>query len=359
MRWSVPIVKVFNISIELHITFILFFGFLALVGIQTVLFFILLFSVVLAHELVHSMCAIFHGLRVPKITLLPIGGLASIELPQDPEIEIKVAIAGPIFNFVLAGVSLLLLILWDGSFIGVNMIIEKLSEGDIGIDNITQVLSTMIYMNIIIGAFNLLPAFPMDGGRVFRGMLALWIDYVTATKFATVVGQVIFLGLAFLGILNLNLWWVIIGIFLSYAGSSEMKFVSLRNAISDIKIEDVAIKNIPYANQSLRWSQFMDTVYRRGQNIYLLVDIRGSVRKVMDIRDQKPKGNKDSISESLGSSFKVVPGDSLLVDCLKDIMSGEIILVNSQDKLQGYVTEEDLSGVLGAMTLKKRLLGHI
>lgn len=359
MRWSISIIKILGISIEVHITFILFFGFLGFIGLQAVAFFLMLFLIVLAHELVHSITAILHGIKVPRITLLPIGGLAQIELPEDPELEIKVSIVGPLFNFALAFAGIIALMAYDGSFIGLGSIVSGITDGELGIGSFSQLLSTMIYMNLILGAFNLLPAFPMDGGRIFRGILALWTDYLTATKIATFIGQIIFLGLALLGILKMNIGLVIIGAFLAYAGSSEMRFVSIKDSVSGILIGDVAIKGIPCASDKMNWSQFMSTVYMTGQNKYILVGDDGAVRKVMDIRNQSPKDGDEGVSDSIGNGFSVVDETVPLADCLKELMSGRVILVRRGESLSGYVEAEVVRGALTAISIKKRVLKDI
>jgi len=359
MRWSFQLLRIYGISIELHLTFVLFFMFLAMAGVSAFLFFTLIFSVVLAHELVHSMTAIFHGIRVPRITLLPIGGLASIELPRDPSLEIKVSIAGPLFNFVLAGICFLMLFAIGTDFIGFTPIIEGLSAGDFGMDSFSSVLSVMIYMNLMLGAFNLLPAFPMDGGRVFRGVLALWMDYAGATRIATLIGQVIFIGLAFIGILQLNILLVIIGIFLSYAGSSEMRFVSITQLIGDLKFADIAVPGIRYASCELDWTQFMDTVYRRGESLYIIVDEMGVVTDVIDTAMASPRSAAQTLAETKGVDFKVIDGGLKVADNLKDLLTRRVILVTEEGRLLGYVTSDKMNEALSAIALKKRIFKRI
>ncbi len=344
MKWSYRLFRVAGISVELHLTFLLFFALILLgAGVQALMFFAIIFTVVLAHEMIHSLTAMIHGIQVPKITLLPIGGLASIELPEDPLLELKVSAAGPMFNFLLAGIGGALLVLSNAEFIGYDEVVSSIFEGTFSMGSVSGILSVLISVNLILGAFNMLPAFPMDGGRVFRGVLALWMDYGRATRVATMVGQFIFLTLAFLGLLMGNLWWIIIGVFLSYAGSSEMKYANLRRMVRGIRLRDIAVPHMSYANKNLSWRDFMELVYRPDRRKYLLVDSDGMLSGVLDLNDVERVDAESPVGDTEGSDYVVLEADTNVEDALKTLLSKKLALVADEGRIIGYVTPETVS----------------
>jgi Zn-dependent protease len=344
MRWTYRIFKVNGISVELHLTFILFFLLiLAFSGVQAFLFFSLIFTVVLAHELIHSFTAIIHGIRVPRITLTPIGGLASIELPDDPVLEIKVSVVGPLFNFMLAGIGVIMLYAVDSGYTGFGQVVQSVFSDDYGMGSLQSVLSVIVSMNFTLGAFNMLPAFPMDGGRVFRGVLALWMDYAKATRIASAVGQLMFACLTVLGILSGNIWWVFIGLFLYYAGGSELRYVNLRSIIGDARMRDLASSGISYVSASLTWREFMSTVYRKGRRLYLIVGPDGALRGVLDVGQVAGAAPDGLVGDSQTAEYGVLDGRLRAADALKQILSKRLVLVVEDGKFIGYVDPETLS----------------
>ncbi len=189
MKWSWKIGKIAGISLYVHTTFWLLLGWIAVSqflekrswthAMGGVLFVTVLFSVVVLHELGHALMARRFGIRTRDITLLPIGGVARLErMPEDPKQELLVALAGPAVNVALAAVLFVLIVLVMGIDALHNI---QLIGGEF--------LINLLMVNVGIAVFNLLPAFPMDGGRVLRALLAMWMDYARATQIAANVGQ--------------------------------------------------------------------------------------------------------------------------------------------------------------------------
>ncbi len=355
MRWSYPLFRVYGISVEAHLTFILFFALIALADFTGAVFLLILFTTVLAHELVHSITAINYGVRVPKITLLPIGGLASIDLPDDPLLELRISIVGPLFNFILGGFSAVMLYLVGGEFIGYESLVDGIFTGSFGMGTVSSVLSLTLYVNLVLGGFNMLPAFPMDGGRVFRSVLALWMDYVKATRIATTVGKFIFLCLAFAGIFTGNLWWVIIGVFLSYAGGGELKYVNLKAILEGRKLEDIAVQKMSYVSEHLSFKEFMSRVYVRGQSIYLVVGSDGVLKKAIDVRELGEVDPEKSVGEARGIGYVVLDGGLPVSKVLKVVLGSRLVLVASKGMFIGHITPELLADVIGAESVIRRL----
>ena len=215
---SIRIGSLAGVDIFVHWTFLLLLGFFLLSGLATgqglaaalagVGFVMVLFGCVVLHELGHAMAARRYGVSTRDITLLPIGGLARLErMPEKPSEELVVALAGPAVNVVIAGV--LAAILWP--FGGV----EGIVSGE-------SILHSLLRVNLLLVAFNLLPAFPMDGGRVLRSLLAMRMEYVRATDIAARVGQVMAVLFALMGLLVLqNPFLVLVGVFVFFAAGAE------------------------------------------------------------------------------------------------------------------------------------------
>jgi len=172
--------KLFGVPIRIHPSFLWLLLFLALVtGLETVAWILVVFLFVVLHELSHSLTARAHGIPVHDITLLPIGGVARMGMmPEDAATEFRIAIAGPLFNFTIAAVAFALLALLGP---------DPGRSGLMGA--LVFILEIILVVNLGLGIFNLLPAFPMDGGRVLRAFLTTRVGYLEATHRAARVGR--------------------------------------------------------------------------------------------------------------------------------------------------------------------------
>jgi Zn-dependent protease len=240
--------KLFTISgiaIRMHITFPLIliwaaiqFGYLAGTGWVGAWFGVivvtLLFVIVTLHELGHSYAALFYGVPVKQIVLLPIGGVAQLkEIPENPVKEFVIAIAGPAVNFALA--VMLGLIAWAFNIAILNPI-EVLE----GLERITftQIFTYVFIYNIFLAVFNLLPAFPMDGGRVLRALLATRLEYSRATAISASVGRGMAWLLGLWGFLGGGFFLIIIAFFIYIGASQEEAQVKNRSLLRGLTVRD-------------------------------------------------------------------------------------------------------------------------
>ena len=202
MNRSFSLGSILGIAIKVHWTFFLLVTWIFLASLLSgsdmsaatsqAAFVLLLFGCVVLHELGHALAARCFGIQTEDITLLPIGGLARLErMPRHPFQEIVVALAGPAVNVVIATLLLILIGLPSG---GSSAFMGKLLG--------TGTLEQLVFVNIALVAFNMLPAFPLDGGRVLRALLAIFLDYSVATRSAARLGQVFAVGLGLLGLAN-------------------------------------------------------------------------------------------------------------------------------------------------------------
>jgi Zn-dependent protease/predicted transcriptional regulator len=242
MKWSWRIGRLAGIDVRMHVTFLILLSWVCIshfrlrqsmadvaIGFG---FIVALFAIIVLHELGHALTARRFGIRTRDITLLPIGGVARLErMPEDPKQELLVALAGPAVNVFLAG--LLFLVTSPAAAIEpVNAI--RLVGGNL--------LLKLMWVNIGLAGFNMIPAFPMDGGRVLRAALALRMDYVRATEIAARLGQALALGFGFVGLFY-NPFLVFIALFVWIGAAAEASTVQIKSAIGGIPVGRVMIRN--------------------------------------------------------------------------------------------------------------------
>jgi Zn-dependent protease len=243
MRWSWQIARVRGIPVYVHFTFLLLLVWVILEhylrdyklgeAVRETLFVALVFGIIVLHELGHALAAARYGIATRDITLYPIGGLSRLErMPDDPRQELVVALAGPAVNVALAALA----------FVGMAAMAEfgsaarpRLVEG--------ALLPRLFWVNVGLVLFNLLPAFPMDGGRVLRALLALRMDYARATQAAATVGQGMALLFGFGGLYIHNPLLVFIALFVWIGAAQEAHLVQTRSALAGIPVAEAMVRD--------------------------------------------------------------------------------------------------------------------
>ena len=250
MGWSFQIARINGISIKVHITFFLI---LILGAVQWgsitgtiegalygVVLMILLFTCVTLHELGHSLVAVHFGIPVREITLLPLGGVSLITRnPDKPRQEMLIAIAGPFVNVVIAVILFVAL----GGLGGVDLLNGRGLLGDMGKPSLTSMLLWLLAANVTLVAFNLIPAFPLDGGRFMRALLAIPLGYRRATRIASVVGQVIALGIGIFGLVDGNFILILIAVFVFFGAGQETATADSKTVLTTRRVGDAYNKN--------------------------------------------------------------------------------------------------------------------
>ena len=240
MKSSWKIGRVAGIEIHLHFTFLLLLAWVGLShylqrrdwndAVSGLTFIIALFTIVVLHELGHALAARRFGIRTRDITLLPIGGVARLErIPEKPREELLVALAGPAVNLVLAGLLFAILSLGRER--------SPLTEFSlVGGDLLTK----LMWVNLSLAGFNLLPAFPMDGGRVLRAVLAMRLDYVRATNIAAAIGQGMAWVFGFLGLFT-NPFLLFIALFVWIGAAQEAGMAQMKSALAGLPVDRVML----------------------------------------------------------------------------------------------------------------------
>jgi Zn-dependent protease/CBS domain-containing protein len=283
MGGSFRIGRAFDIDVKVHWTFLLllaFFGFAAYQNsgslasaLVTVGIIVALFVCVLLHEYGHSIVAQRLGIEIADITLLPIGGLARLKsLPEKPWDEVKIAIAGPLVNVVLAPIFFGIALLLGGSLTTPPDILG-------GVQSAGQVFVYLGFINVALVVFNLIPAFPMDGGRVLRGLLATRLGPVRATDIASAVGQFFAAAFFLIGLLGGNLLLALVAVFIFFGASGEAQMVRQRETMRGLLVSDVmgSRRRTETVTPYHTFGQVLDLVIHGYQEDFPVVDEEGNL----------------------------------------------------------------------------------
>ena len=347
---SYRIGKIFGIDIEIHFTFILVLLFIFLYsslfvggglvsGISALIYFAILFTLVILHELAHSAVAIVSGIRVSKITLLPIGGVATMEIPEKPSLELVMAIAGPLLNFTLAFIFLIPLVMY--SIVTDHSTFASGLSGALSpkaIFSIEGILLLIIAANLVLGSFNLLPIFPMDGGRIFRAILAFFMDYVDATEIAVILGQFMSVLMTILGFVLGNIFLVLIGILIFFAGDQELKVVKLRHSLKGIYLRDVTLRDLERVPSNMTLAEFFRNKFSN-HIFYAIVDDQDEIHGYLDLRtipELKDKGIMQKKIEELSLKAPILDINSEVSDVLLKLLESDFVFVSENGKIIGY-----------------------
>jgi Zn-dependent protease/CBS domain-containing protein len=355
MRWSFRIATISGIPVYVHATFVALVAFLFLsdwmrgrdvsAALGGVLYVLAIFGAVVLHEFGHALTARHFGIRTRDITLLPIGGLARLErLPSVPRQELWVALAGPAVNFALAALAgLLILLMPDSPFV------VSGNGGDL--DNAfrglpTGVLPRFLATNIWLALFNLIPAFPMDGGRALRAILAERMDYVRATDKAASLGQGLALIFGFIGLFT-NPFLLFIALFVWMGASAEASSVSVRAAIEGIPVSRAMITDFRSLDASSLLQDAAALVIAGSQRDFPVLDagrLAGVLTRDALVRGLAEKGLMSPVRESMAVDFQTIEPQETLERALERLHECQcpVLPVTAGDRLVGLLTADNV-----------------
>ena len=309
-------------------------------ALVTVVIVVALFLCVLLHEYGHSLVAQRMGIKVQDITLLPIGGLARMkEMPERPIDEVKVAVAGPLVNVVLAPIFIGLAFLFGFDYTTLANIVEPQ-------DSLGNVLLYIGGLNVFLVLFNMIPAFPMDGGRVLRGLLATRFGPVRATDIASKVGQVFALVFFLVGVLAVQPFLALIAVFIFLGAGGEQQMVRQRETMRGLLVSDVMGTKrrtetiTPYHN----FGQVLDAVIHGYQEDFPVVNEEGDLVGILtrsEIMTAAHSPDKfSSVRDLMKTEFPTISPDA---DLFKD---GHRMLQESNLRAIPVVKAGELVGLL-------------
>jgi Zn-dependent protease/CBS domain-containing protein len=353
MGWSIRLFSVAGTAVRIHLTFFLLLAFVAasawlrpgggpMAAIDQVVFIALLFLCVVLHEFGHVFAARGYGIRTSDVTLLPIGGVASLErMPEKPGQEIVVALAGPAVNLVIAAVLALGL---GASFdLGQMAQLEEVRSSLVG---------RIAAANVALCVFNLIPAFPMDGGRVLRALLTIRLGYTRATRVAATIGQGLAFAFALLGLLG-NPLLILIAVFIFLAASGEAGYVQAREYTRGYLASHAMITAYETLAPAAVADDAAALILRTTQQEFPVVDGAGVMRGVLTrdalIRALQQSGGATPILDIMDRDIPTVPENACLDNVFERVQRSAARLVGVVDpagRLVGYITAENLSELI-------------
>lgn len=347
MKWSVPIARVAGIPVRIHLSFLLAViwavglgwhegGWYS--GVWAGALIVILFVCVVLHELGHSLVAIAFGSEVTSVTLYPIGGVAGLRsVPRQPAREILMAVAGPAVNGVIVIALASLrggLPDWAGAAVFPN--------------SAPELWDALIRANIILAGFNLLPAFPMDGGRILRALLAMRLPYVQATRTAAAIGQALAVGIILLGICATNPFLALIGVFVFLGAAMEERAAVTENVLKHLRVRDVMTHRFlcVHPDDSLADCMRLEQETKKGD---FLVEYEGRVVGLLssaDLRDaMRAQGAHVPVAQAMRKVFVSVDAAAPMDRLYRDMsaMNQPIFPVIDQGRVVGVLTPELIS----------------
>ncbi len=292
MRGAIRLIRLFGIPVQVHWSFFLLFVWVAYIGWSSglglysagwlALFMVALFVCVVMHEFGHALMARRFGIRTHDITLLPIGGVARLDrIPEQPGQELLVAIAGPLVNVVVAAALWGWLSWQRGLWVSDALMTLVHPSGALFLYS-RNFLPALAFTNLFVAAFNMLPAFPLDGGRVTRALLSLWWPRVTATRIAAYLGQGIALLLLLLAFLNFDLILGLIAVFVFTTASREYRYVRDSQMLTSVPVHHVMRRRYTLLAPSDPVGLALRLMTRNGEQGFLLLDELGRPSMAVD-----------------------------------------------------------------------------
>jgi len=338
---SIKIATVKGIDIRIHLTFLLIILWAAIEGgtgieggLRGAIFGIvsttLLFFCVVLHELGHSFQALRYKVKVRNITLLPIGGVAQMEsIPEKPSQELAISLAGPAVNFAIVGLlaplALWILVTQIAAYLGqpayllsgtgrgvLSWILDGLFYGT----GWKALVFYLLSMNVSLGVFNLIPAFPMDGGRVLRALLALRLDYLRATRIAVNVGRGLAVLLGVAGLMLFQFPLVLIAVFIYTSAGYERRMVEVKKALQGLQVRQAVTRELRAVTPATPLAHVLDLIFHGYQSNFPVVEGRQVVGVL--IREDilaalRERGPNVPVGQVMRTDFPVVNlSDSLL-----------------------------------------------
>lgn len=366
MRSGIRLGKIFNIEIFIDYSWFLIFAIIAWLLaasyypsfnlgtsiLQNILFAvltaILFFSSVLTHELAHSVVANRYGLKIERISLFIFGGVAELfDEPTDAKTEFKVAIVGPFISLVIAVIFFLLYLL-----------IQKYSPNSI----VSLFAITLSEVNVLLAGFNLLPGFPLDGGRILRSVVWMFNKNLQeATRIATLSGRVIAAAIVILGIVRVlttdffgGIWLILIGIFLYQAAGQNYLELLIKLALNKVKVREVMNPAIVTVTPFLTINDLIEEYFLRHNYTALPVVLDNTVVGIVTLNDIRANSSKLNEMSRVHEVMRKVNNniflnqDDKVIDALKKMVDSKVsfVSVKRDEKLVGILTMDDIVNYL-------------
>lgn len=350
MKWSWKIARLWGVNVYVHVTFLILLAWVGISAYQVrqswvdvgtgILFIFALFGIVVLHEYGHALTARRYGIQTRDITLLPIGGVARLErMPDDPRQEFLVALAGPAVNVALAAAF----------FISLTLMRQSGTWQEVSVAG-GNFLNKLFWINVFLAGFNMLPAFPMDGGRVLRALLAMRMDYVRATRVAATIGQAMAFLFGFVGLFY-NPFLVFIALFVWMGAAAESNAVQMRSALGGLPLHHAMIRDFRTLSPSDPLRRAIDHILAGFQQDFPVLEdgrVVGVLTRSNLIKALSQQGQNGLVSEFMMPLKETAEEDELLENAFARLQKCDChaIPVMRNGSLVGLLTMDNVGEFL-------------
>jgi len=364
-QYSISLRKLFGIPITIHWTFWILIVWIVVNGVMKgqsssqllwyVLFVMAIFVCVGLHELGHALAAKRYGIKTHSITFLPIGGVARLmKIPDKPKQELIITIAGPMVNIIIALVLGIVLLLT-----------KRIPFSAENLDLITSInasnfLFMLFLINIMLFIFNMIPAFPMDGGRIFRALLSFVFPRLKATRLAVRVGQGFAIVFVLLGLLY-NPFLIVIAIFITLGAQTELQDVKFSKTLDQYKASDLMMRKFEIFNEDQSLYSAVTEILRGQDKVFIVKDDYGPTgffTKNDILKGLSEMGQKTMLKNIMRTNLNWVKENQNGVT-IYDLMKKEqlpILLVGDQNQLSGIINFENIQEFIQLQASQKKFL---
>lgn len=353
MRWSYTIGRFAGTEVKIHVTFILLLAWIAytayqdagtVAAVSDTLFFVCFFLCILLHEFGHIRMARRFGVRTPDVILLPIGGVARLErIPEEPRQELLIALAGPAVTLAIV-IALAAVVLASGEA----MVLRDPLAGEV------PFVARLLVSNLLVLVFNLIPAFPLDGGRVLRALLARKLGLVRATRIAGTVGQIFAVGLGIVGWVVLHApLTMLVAFFIFLGAGAEASAVAAREAGRGLRVAQMMVTDFRTIPIHATLAQAVDLLLTGEQREFPVVDNLGRTEGILTrdnlIRGLSRAGPTSMVAEAMTPSAPTVSptlGFQEALDRLRASGLPALPVVDAGGALVGLLTMDNITDLL-------------
>src|SRR6266566_558062 len=365
-NWSIPIGRLFGVEVRLHLTFVFLLAFVwmaeaAMKGNSTpgrVLTLVaIIFGSVVLHELGHALVAQREGLQAKAIILLPIGGITIMDDTHTTATpgaiawkrDIRISLAGPLVNLAIALLSAALVLT---RFPEANLWMKPLVHSN-------HLLRSLVWSNLYLGLFNLLPAYPMDGGRVLRALFSRRMDMVQATQRAVRIGHVFSIMFMMVGLLMSNWWLVMIGFFLFVGAQLEERSAVFQSVLQSVRLEEVMLTDFATLSPADTLEDALEKAVHTLQDDFPVVrgsDMVGVISKQKILDALRSDGN-GYVQAAMNRLFEVASKQESLASAFRKLTARNlsIIPVVEDQRLIGIVTLQNLMHSMALLAESRKL----
>jgi len=316
--------------------------------VRGLIFTLAIFVCVVLHEFGHALTARRYGIDTRDITLLPIGGISSLEkMPDEPVQEFHVAVMGPVVSFGIAAVLFLIL-----KLTGAGALAQMNSW------TAASFLQRLMVANLMLAAFNLLPAFPMDGGRIFRALLARYVGFVRATRVAARVGHTLAVLFGAIGLFT-NPFLVLIAVFIWVGASQELAMAEMKTALAGVPVSRVTMTDITPISASDPLSRAAELVLQGAQQDFPVIEngrLVGILSSKNLLHGFSQRGPDAPVSEFMLRNCPAIAPEASLQSALEKFQESgcRVLAVVDRDRLVGLLTMDNLSEFVMLQSALKR-----